>query len=543
MEERSTDVNLDVFTRTSSGLVRELSLVDAAWYGIGASTTLFGLIYVVPGPQAAMPGVSIPLAGLMAMVLGIFVFVLYAGLGSAMPRMGGDYLFQTRGIHPAVGFSFAIAWQMIVWVTFITLAGVVTATLGLQPLLFNLSVEWGGAWLRDLADWFGTTDGILVTALVLGTTSFVIVVRGVRLYRRVQRLFLVPTLVISNVTIIVLFARGNDAFVARFDQWHEKVLGVPDYHLVVSRAAADAGFAGTDFSFWYTALFVSTAGVLWFSIWGAQGLLGEIKHAGSFTKLLKTFCVGGLYAGLIGWVLPTFLFEQAMGRTFMHEYAAAAGSFDAPSGGNVVSLAMMMTGSPVVMILLGVGFISIGLFFSTLMFLNMTRVLTAMGMDRTLPEWFAKVDRRFHAPVNAAVAYWLLALAMALLYRFAPDVQNTVLLGGALTSVGIVAITGIAGALLPWRAPHVYEASPIARYKVGRVPLLTIAGIGSFLASGSVTTAALIVPELGFTTGWARTLILVSLVVSAVAFFAYRAFLRRVKGIDNSLAFKQVPPE
>lgn len=50
--------SLGVFSRRSSGLVRQLSIADMTWYGILAAGALFGLVYVFPGPQLFMPEVG-----------------------------------------------------------------------------------------------------------------------------------------------------------------------------------------------------------------------------------------------------------------------------------------------------------------------------------------------------------------------------------------------------------------------------------------------------------------------------------------------------
>ncbi len=52
--------SLGVFSRRSSGLVRELSITDIVWYGILAAGALFGLVYVFPGPQSFLPGLNVP---------------------------------------------------------------------------------------------------------------------------------------------------------------------------------------------------------------------------------------------------------------------------------------------------------------------------------------------------------------------------------------------------------------------------------------------------------------------------------------------------
>jgi amino acid transporter len=537
--------SLDVFSRRSSGLVRELSLVDVAWYGILAAAALFGLLYVFPIPQSFLPGLNVPVSALIAMVLMVPVFAVYAGLGSAMPRIGGDYLYQSRALHPAVGFAFTFAWEVFMWVTFTTTGGLVVATLGLQPLLYNLGLAWDSSGLISAADWFGGANGLLITTLVVTGLAFATTIRGMGTYRAIQRRIIVPAIVISNIVLIILLARSHESFLNAFNAFHEKATGEANFAAQVEQAAAAGGFEPPGFSLKYTLLFLSVVGILWYVVFAAQGLLGEAKQANNFGRLFRAFVLGGLYVGIVAWVVPTFLFQNAVGGDFMHAYAFAfnEGEIAAPAGATVTSFAMMMTTNPIVSILLAIGFIAVGFYFATCVFLNMTRVLTAMGMDRTLPEWFSRVSERFHAPINAAVFYLVIAIALNVLYRFDKDVQNTMIFGGAFTSVGVIAVTGLAAVTFAWRAKHVYEASPVAERRIFGLPLLAVCGAITFLAAGAVTVANLIVPELGFTTGWARTLLLVSLVVSAVWFFAYRAFLKRQKGINIDLAFRQVPPE
>ena len=537
--------SLGVFSRRSSGLVRQLSIVDMAWYGILAAGALFGLVYVFPVPQLFMPGVSVPISALIAMVIMIPVFVVYAGFGSAMPRMGGDYLYQSRALHPAIGFTFTFAWEVFMWLTFTTVGGIVVSQLGLQPLFYNLGLAWDSTWFIDKANWFGSPDGLLVTTLVLVVLAFITTVRGIAVYRKVQRWFIVPAILISNVVLLILLMRSQESFFAKFDAFHEKALGVSNASTKVQDFATSAAISDPGFSLKYTLLFLSVTGLIWYVVFGAQGLLGETKQANNFGKLFKAFMIGGLFVGLFAWVLPTFMFQQMAGGDFMYAYANAAGAeggIQVAAGSSIPSLAMMMTTSPIVSFLLSIGFIAVGFYFANCVFLNMTRVLSAMGMDRTLPEWFSKISQRYHAPLNAAIFYFILAIGINLLFRYDEEAQTTIVLGGAFTSVGVIAVTGLAAVFFAYRAKHVYDVSPVAKHRLFGLPLIAVAGAVTFLAAGGVTVANLFVPELGFTTGWARTLLLVSLLISAVWFFAYRAW-QKSRGVDIDLTFKEIPPE
>ena len=55
----SPSPNSPRFARASSGLVRELTLVDIAWYGIFSTGGPFGYVYLFPTPQFVSPGLSI----------------------------------------------------------------------------------------------------------------------------------------------------------------------------------------------------------------------------------------------------------------------------------------------------------------------------------------------------------------------------------------------------------------------------------------------------------------------------------------------------
>ena len=148
-------------------------------------------------------------------------------------------------------------------------------------------------------------------------------------------------------------------------------------------------------------------------------------------------------------------------------------------------IAVALTASPIVVLIIGLGYLLNGFQIVCNCYIGMTRVMVAMSLDRVLPEWFSKVNERLHTPVNAHLAYFLASIPIILGYNLVTQPFSWVALTlGVTFGCGYVfIITCLAGALLPYRAKQVYEASPGAKYQVsGWVGLLfTLIGVAGFI--------------------------------------------------------------
>jgi basic amino acid/polyamine antiporter, APA family len=118
-----------LFTRKATGLVREGRTRDALFYNLlWSSVALTFAFYWLF--QAFYPGSNGLLAFLIAAVLGLPGAFLYAMLTQLMPRTGGDYVFNSRALHPSIGFagnfsySFWLAVVIGVYTTYIAAYGV-----------------------------------------------------------------------------------------------------------------------------------------------------------------------------------------------------------------------------------------------------------------------------------------------------------------------------------------------------------------------------------------------------------------------------------
>ena len=205
------------------------------------------------------------------------------------------------------------------------------------------------------------------------------------------------------------------------------------------------------------------------------------------------------------------------------------------------TLAEVLTNNPVLIILMMIGIFlnAIQVVFNVA--IGWTRVTVAMSIDGVLPKWLSRVSDRTHTPVLGMVFYLIFAgFGMGYVYNFVPGYSGYAL---AVTAVATVMYIGTAlgGAIFPWVKKQLYESSPIARYKVAGVPLITICGVITIGFSGVMLYDYLTYAFLGVNSVISEEIVFSIFVVWVVYYFIRRWYLRR-RGIDLELAYKEVPP-
>src|SRR5437879_1732213 len=116
------------------------------------------------------------------------------------------------------------------------------------------------------------------------------------------------------------------------------------------------------------------------------------------------------------------------------------------------------------------------------LFLSSTRVIFAAAFDRVLPSWAANISAKRRVPYGSLVLMIVPSIVISAIYAFKPTFTSVFLDATAVLALTFFA-TVVAAIILPWRRKDLYEASPIARYKVAGVPAITIVGVitGLFL--------------------------------------------------------------
>jgi APA family basic amino acid/polyamine antiporter len=138
----------EVFTRKASGLVRVMSPFSAFIYNILTMGLIFPWTYL--GAPGALPGGKLVWGILLAMVIEIPIALVYVWLSTALPRSGGDYVFQSRVFGGGVAFTVVMSGFVIWILQWVALSGWLVSYLGFAPLFLGLGATMGNATLSSL---------------------------------------------------------------------------------------------------------------------------------------------------------------------------------------------------------------------------------------------------------------------------------------------------------------------------------------------------------------------------------------------------------
>jgi hypothetical protein len=121
----------------------------------------------------------------------------------------------------------------------------------------------------------------------------------------------------------------------------------------------------------------------------------------------------------------------------------------------------------------------------------------------------------------------------------------TTYLSGLAAAIGLFIanfVTFLSAAVLPYKGRKIYEASPVSKYKIAGIPLITLLGIGGMIFALSLTIPMLLDSRYLANSSISLTILAGSVALGFVVYYASKAF-RKMRGIDLSLAFSEIPPE
>jgi basic amino acid/polyamine antiporter, APA family len=524
-----------VFVRKATGLVRGWSTRDAFIYA-AFSINLITLGLYIFGYAPFIPGGSLIWAVLLAGGYLVVQGITYASLIATMPRAGGDYVWISRVLGGGIGFVLAITgWWFILWLWVPIYANILNVEV-LGPMA--AIIGWSGA-----VDFLGKDDGIFAASVVTALLASGFIALGMRTYAKVQKFCFYGGLVGLAIMILLLLFNSKASFITNFNEQSKDLYGVDNaYQATLAAGLKDFSVPATG-SFAFAATFALIPMMTFFNLWSNWGatLYGEVRGASDFRQNIFAMA-GALVATSITAVILFLLFAKTFGWDFYHAANNAFWAGTIPTGVwpyPGLLAASFLPGGFLQFVLIAI--LSLWFFgWVGTVFLSSTRVVFAAAFDRVLPEGVAKVDRN-GVPVIALLLMLVPSIGIAALYAYSTDFATYTLDATLVIAVTFLGST-VAAAILPWRRREIYMASPIARYRILGIPLITAAAtlFGIFLvwclykwlkddAYGINNTDSLI--------------FMGCLYALALIIFVSARLSRRRQGMDLSMAYGEIPAE
>jgi len=534
-----------LFLRNATGLVKAWSTFDAFVYSFWSvnliTLGLYGMsfVYLVPDGQL--------LAAILVFgVLTSFLVVTYAMLVSVMPRTGGDYAWQSRVLGGGAGFVLSITgW----WFTLFLWAPIYANILNVQfflPLAYTLG--WSG-----VASFFASTNhtGVFVSCLIVLAFVSVVVTLGMETYARIQKIcFWIGLAGLVVVAGLLLFASQSD-FQNAFNREATSLFGAPaNAYQATIDAGTKAGYAPHDFgSFSFGPIFLVLPFLAFYLLWPNWGatLYGEVRGAKDIRKPFWSM-FWGLWVTIALVALVMLLVVKTMGWQFYNAANASFWAGTAPVGTwpYPVMFAGWLVNNHAFQALL---IIVMGLWFfgwAGTLFLSSTRVIFAAAFDRVLPSWAANISAKRRVPYGSLILMIAPSIVVSAVWAYKPDFQNVFLDATAVLALTFLA-TVAAAVILPWRRRDLYEASPIAQYKIAGVPAITIVGVITGLFLLFMLYQWSFNPDNLYGTSFQKTgnsvAYFVATYVVAIVIYVVAFYVRRRQGIDLNRIHHEIPVE
>jgi len=537
-----------LFLRRSSGLVRAFSIFDGFLYGVYADSIVVAaaLTYALCWPWN---DANIPLGIVMCCIAFIPCFVVYALLTSLMPRAGGDYVWQSRALGGFWGYI--LVFTPLLFGPWFYMASNVApgATMVFAPTLVTLSNLLHIPALTTFATWLTSKVGTWWFYVLYCSFAALVLGLGMKFYAKIQRWCFYVGMVGIATWVIMLLLTTSEQFMASFNSFMANTLnwgGGQAFQQILDMAKTNGFNAvplsqtsfGSSFligpALAYTFMYIAWTGTL----------VGEIGGANQFKNSLKMFVGGNMFAMVVCAGFLWLLISKVSNEFFTSSNFLwmSGNTGDMPVAPYYGIFLMSLSKSPWVWLWIAIGLNAWFWIWPTNNMVASTRIMFAMSYDRMLPGIVARVSRRWGAPIIAIAICYVGCLIMGWLYFFTGFSKLTLDMP-LMTSIAFCAST-LVGTLFPYlkSTKKIYADSPISKYKVAGIPLITVMGTLGLIYFAIMFFLYITDGRYGTNDPLSAGYILGALVISAVIYFAYR-FYRKQQGINTDMTYREIPTE
>ena len=526
---------------------RPFCALDGFIYGVYANSIVIAASLTCslawPWPDA-----HIPLAIVFICLAFFPAFTVYAMLTTLMPRHGGDYAWQTRGLGAFWGFILVFT-PLLVGPWFYMASNVAPgSSMVMGPLLVSLAELLRSQALIDFANHFETRIGTWWFYVFYVSFAALILAAGMRIYARIQRVCFVLGCIALASWAAMLLALPAGGFPAAFDAFMADVFawGEGDAYGLILEMARSKGYEAVPLS--ETSISSSLlvgpvlAYVFMYVAWTGT-MAGEISGVRRLRNSMGIYLGGNIFSMIVcaGF---TWLLISRIGNEFFTSanFLWATGNHrDIPLAPHTGVFLMALSQSPLAWLWVGLGLSAWFWIWPTNNMVMSTRVMMAMSHDRVLPGFLSTLSRRQGTPLAAIGVCYLGSLVLGWLYFFT-DFSTLTLNMPLMTAIAFAAST-LVGTLFPWlpATRHLYRGSSVSRFTILGAPLITVMG-GLGLAYFAVLFYLYVSDSrYGTNNPLSAIFILGFIAVSALLFVVLR-YVRKRSGIDLERALAHIPP-
>lgn len=530
-----------VFVREATGLVRQVSATGSFGVSIAGIGVITPYLFY-QGFMMSAPGASPILAIVVMIVPFMALAAVWALLGMAFPRSGGDYVFNSRLIHPTIGLMVDFTGITSISTGFPVYAIV---TVGLISDLFAIEgFVLGNQSLTSLSLALSNVNVEFVIASAMCLITMLALIGRTRILTRVAGVAAVLSILCVLVVSGITASTSNVAYQALFNNF---------YHVEYNSIVQEATTQGFTFAPWVgTSLFGASSLLFWLVGTGQAAHIGGETKQPSRTFLYSILAGEAIMIGLfllVGLVsFPTFGFNFS----YAIDYLASVGKLPLPGkqfyglggGGTFLDLIAPILANPILIAAVYL-IIAFQAFFSgSLMMLHTSRKLFAWSFDRLLPSKFSEVSERFKTPIYCAIPIAVIVEIITVAFLYGPGIFAIIGGVGALMAAIEWGFSALCGILIVTKRDYLRQAPALVQKKIVGIPIIAILGLTALVTILGVVIVGQLVPAIQGGLPVTATVWTVGLFLAGLPYYLIvKAYRRKHDGIDLSLAFKQIPPE
>ena len=519
------------YTRKATGLVREISPSGAFWMNMAYCSVPLSVLAFTVAPSA-FPGVSLFWSVVIISVLAMIPTIVYGMLAVAMPRSGGDYVWQSRILHPSIGF--ASNFNFTIATIFFTglLATWISGFAGSSALL-ALGTVLHSTTLVHLSVHASQKGWELVVALVFIALFGGASALGAKVTMRSVVWLYAVCFAGQLLVVLVLATTDHAAFVSSFNHY-------ASYSRVIALGHSVGGFTP------HATSLAPTLATM------------PLIYSGIGFAMVSTYCSGEIKSvrkssmySTCGAVLATGLVLAIMAGLAQHVFTsdflgsinsiAASKSYPLSSQPFFYLFVSMATSSSVLIVLIAIAFEAGVIAVIPALYMIATRNMFAWSFDRVMPAKLAEVNAKTGAPVNATIVTAAILGGFAAAYLFVPLKWTAFIAGLEVMGLVTFALVGLCAVILPWRRADIWSLSPY-RWMIGKVPVITVLGLATIAIEIWLIYYLVTNDALGADSPSTLRL-LPSLLVVGFLWFGAAQFLAKRRGMSLINGQQELPPE